>query len=206
MRELNDPSTSSGTARGDGANATPGSVMLKESVITEDLLAKHGAAGRTVHISTAAVVTPSGRDYVRRHQVMLQVASDSSATAADTGHIFVVGDAHGISTAATSAGWAVSPASGNFDAANQVAQTSITKRSVCCSTQPSVIACLVNRNTQHRAAVLTAQTCVIELLREMNPTTICLCPVGWTFAELKRLLQRLGAQGTECPAAWREIV
>ena len=31
-----------------------------------------------------------------------------------------------------------------------------------------MIACLVNRNTQHRAAILTSQTCVTELLHEMS--------------------------------------
>jgi hypothetical protein len=181
------------------------SVELSQRVITEDVLAGQIAPGATVVVPTGAVLTPSGRDYIRRHRIVISSVSSVTANGSSSGLVLVVGDMKSISSAAKSAGWAIDSAAGNFDAANLVAQKTADQRTVCCSDQPSVIACMVNRNTQRRAAVVNSETCLPGLLNDMNPDTVCLSVKGWSFMELLRMLKKLSGNGGALPAGWKEL-
>ena len=201
MRELSLPSASVTAAPSSPAAET---VTLSDRVITEDVLAANCTDGTAVILSPGAVLTPSGRDYIRRHQLTV---SSQSPTEADAGTGLVIAAAHqpNIAAAAESAGWELLPASGCFDIANQAAQRSAGRHTVCCSPQPSVTACLLNRNTSRRAAVISSDTCLSELIDHMNPDTVCLSPSAWSFGQLLRLLRRLGTRSPAVPAVWEEL-
>jgi len=203
MQELRIPTPSSSSE--DTSSSGSLTAVVESRVITEDLLAGLNPADRRIRIPQGAVITPSGRDYIRRHGISVQssIAHGSAATGS-TGRVWIVGEAASVTSAARSAGWDLGNATGNFDAANQVAQAGMAVRNVCCSAQPSVIACLLNRNTNRRSAVVTETTCVTELCGEMNPDTVCLSPVGWSFTGLRRLLNQL-ADSVQRPVAWKEL-
>ncbi|MCH2202297.1 MAG: hypothetical protein MK102_10025 [Fuerstiella sp.] len=200
MRELSLPQTSSS----ESTPLTVGQTELAQHVITEHVLAGHVPDGGTISIPVGAVITPSGRDYIQRHRLHVSKTSPASATST-VGVVIVVGELYSVSASAASAGWSVVPASCNFDAANQIAQREANGPVVCCSSKPSVIACLVNRNSRRRAAVVNSQTCLADLLSEMNPDTVCLSACGWSFAELSRVLKDLSSRGETVPAAWKEL-
>jgi len=181
------------------------SVELSQRVITEDVLAGQIASGGTVVVPKGAVLTPSGRDYIRRHRIVISSASPAEANELSGGLVLVVGDIKSMSAAAKSVGWLIDSASGNFNAANLVAQRAADQRTVCCSDQPSVIACLINRNTRRRAAVVTSQTCLSRLLNEMNPDTVCLSANSWSFTELQRMLRKLSGNESARPTDWKEL-
>jgi hypothetical protein len=203
MRELQLSPTTAAASSTVGSSTS--SVELSQRVITEDVLAEQIAPGATVVVPTDAVLTPSGRDYIRRHSIVISSVPSVAVSGSLGGLVLVVGDMKSMSSAAKSAGWAIDSAAGNFDAANLVAQKDAEQRMVCCSDQPSVIACLVNRNTQRRAAVVTSETCLSGLLNDMNPDTVCLSVKGWSFIELLRMLKKLSGNGGALPAGWKEL-
>ena len=203
MRELQLSPTTAAASSTVGSSTS--SVELSQRVITEDVLAEQIAPGATVVVPTDAVLTPSGRDYIRRHRIVISSVPSVAVSGSFGGLVLVVGDMKSMSSAAKSAGWAIDSAAGNFDAANLIAQKDAEQRTVCCSNQPSVIACLVNRNTQRRAAVVTSETCLSGLLNDMNPDTVCLSVKGWSFIELRRMLKKLSGNGGALPAGWKEL-
>ncbi len=201
MHELRIPASSSNATAG---LASAGAVV-DSRVITEDLLAGLDPAERHIRITPGAVITPSGRDYIRRHGLTVQSSTTHAISGAvGSGRVWIVGEAASMTSAAQSAGWEAAQVTGNFDAANQVAQAGTDVRNVCCSSQPSIIACLLNRNTNRRSAVITESTCLTELCTEMNPDTVCLSPVGWSVTGLRRVLMRL-SEAAQRPTAWREL-
>ena len=56
-------------------------VRIDSKVITEEVLVRANAAGRAVALSPAAVMTPSGRDFIRRNAVRLASRVHGSAAA-----------------------------------------------------------------------------------------------------------------------------
>ncbi len=202
MRELNLPQTPAAAAPASPASAAPAS-HLTDRVITEDVLASHAAAGSTVVVAPGAVITPSGRDYIRRHSLLISTAA--SASPSDTGLILTVGDSAGVAAAAKSAGWQIENVCSNHEAARQMKGRGADCRTVCCTAQPSVVACLINRCSDRRVAVLTSDTCVTELLAEMNPDTVCLSASGWSFGRLTRLLRQLSSHEVAAPTSWKEL-
>jgi uncharacterized protein with beta-barrel porin domain len=205
MRELDLSQASPAAVPTSGLPPTSAPVELTQRVITEDVLARQTGPGGTIVIPVGAVMTPSGKDYIRRHGISVSSSSQTATSHSTGGLALVVGDIQGLSAPAASAGWTVMTAAGDFDAANQVAQECRDQPVVCCSTQPSVIACLVNRNTQRRAAVVTSRTCLTELFNDMNPDTVCLTTVGWSFSQLLRMLKQLSGQSPAVPSGWKEL-
>ena len=118
-------------------NSAAGAVNLPHRVITESVLAGENTSDRTIKIATGAVITPSGKDYIRRHGIIVSNESNTPPNNSIDGVVLVVGDTKRVSAPAASAGWTVARATGNFDAANQVAQRRHHQPAVCCSAQPS---------------------------------------------------------------------
>ena len=176
---------------------------ITQKVVTEDTLAAASAAGRTISVPAGAVITPSGHDYIRRNQVTIATGS-ASVRQQKSGTVIVVGDCSAAVSAAQTAEWASLSAGCEFDAAIQTMRKS-NGPVVCCGGEPSIIACLLNRDTSRRTAILTQQTDLRQLQQLMNPDVICLDSRGWTFAELLRLLRQLTNSDSTAPETWNEI-
>ena len=172
-------------------------------VITEDCLVRLSAAGRTLAVPSSAVITPSGRDYIRKHRILVKRGTAASVSA--TGVLFTIGDCPSAASAAGVAGWQIEAAECEWDAARlTLAELQRDRRVVCCGGQPAVVSCLLNRDQACRAAVITPGTARRNLVELMNPQVWCLAPEGWSFAELLNLLRATGQTSTETPTGWYE--
>lgn len=178
---------------------------IDAKVITEDTLLAANAAGQTISVVAGAVITPSGHDYIRRNSVTISNQSPTTAgSLASTGVLVVAGSNTAAVSAANTAKWEVLTAGCDFDAATK-ATTQIAKPVVCSVTEPSLTACLLNRNAEIRAAVITQTTDIGLLGTIMNPQVICLDSAGWTFAALLKLFRRLVSGTDKTPATWKEL-
>jgi len=173
-------------------------------VISEGTLLEAGAAGRTISLLPGAVMTPSGRDYIRRNNVRVSSQISKAIESATAGTFIAVGVNTNLRTAASAAGWTTLTAATEFAAAALAADNLRSGMVTCCGGEPSVVACLLNRNSAIRAAVVTRTTNLATLTSVMNPQVVCLESSGWSFGELRRLLRGLATTGT-APRDWKEI-
>ena len=176
---------------------------INTKVITEESLAAASAAGRTVSIPAGAVITPSGHDYIRRNQVSITNGSTTNV-ASESGLVIIVGQCSAATSAAATANWQSIEAGCEYDAAHK-ARKQLPSPVVCCGGEPSMAACLLNRNNAVRAAVVTPNTDITILGSSMNPQVVCVSSVGWTFAAFLKIFRQLGGIGSAVPSKWREL-
>jgi len=179
-------------------------IGLSDKVVTEECLSAANAAGKTISIPAGAIITPSGHDYIRRHHVVIASRLGSSVTAATSGILIAIGNCSSAISAAATAQWELITAGCEFDAADTSIQQN-SKPIVCAGGEPSVTACLLNRNADVRAAVVTQNTDIKLLTSTMNPQVICLDSSGWSFAAMLRLFRTLNAGDLTTPKAWKEV-
>lgn len=176
---------------------------IEGKVISEGVLAAAQAAGRTISLSPGAVLTPSGRDYIRRNAVRLCSRMAGTTAGGIPGTVILVETASLISSAAAATGWKIVTTSTDFDAASIAAEQQSPGVVVGCR-EPSVVACLLNRNPALRVAVVTRETCLETLRSVMNPGIVCLESKSWAFGELLRLFRTLTVPITQ-PTVWTEL-
>ncbi len=198
------------------AVAAPGSgdavLRITDRAVTEAVLQAAGAAGRTVSLVRGAVLTPSGRDFVRRHNVRLSsfVAGMSTAASAVTpvmaipGILIVCGRETTARSAAAALNWTVREAADEFAAVQAAQEVLPERRVVCAGCEPAIAACLLNRNRSVRAAVLDRAHGMEQVLERMQPHAVCLQASGWSLLQLTRLLERL-QRPVRQPAGWVEV-
>ncbi|MEO2019787.1 MAG: hypothetical protein ABGZ53_36100 [Fuerstiella sp.] len=207
LRELQSQGVAIAAAPTSSGDNSAGSVapiaIMQQKVITEDTLAAADVAGQCLSIPAGAIITPSGHDYIRRHAV--SISSGVPSKRGTNGVLISVGSCSAASSAAAAAAWTVDSADCEVAAA-AAANSVATKHSVvCCGRQPSIMACLVNRATDIRAAVADQNTDIDLLISTMNPQVICLNSTGWTFSKLRRLFRQMSATDNVAPAGWSEI-
>lgn len=220
MRELNlRQSRTESDAPAESAGTLP--LTVSGSVITEDVLTRLEAAGRLVQLSSAAIITPSGRDYIRRHNVRLTSvclpggggsprkmaglpggAADSPPVA--SGVLVTIGTLATSTAAAASVGWSTRVVSDEVAAVELLSPAAAGSVHVCCGGEASVVACRLNRNPAVRAAVVCPATDIEHLRTVMNPGIFCLAATGWSFVEIRRLLRSVCGDRS-LPADWKEV-
>jgi len=185
------------------ADTIPGdaTISISSRVLSERVLVTANAAGRAISLQPGTVITPSGRDYIRKNGVRL--TSDVSDTASLSGTFIAIGTST-TTFAASAAGWKSLAASTEFDAASLASRHLSTGIVACCGGEPSVVACLLNRNPVVRAAVVTRTTNLVKLTTAMNPQVVCLDSSGWSFGDLLRLLRGLVGK-TPTLKDWNEL-
>ncbi|MEZ6040663.1 MAG: hypothetical protein R3C20_09155 [Planctomycetaceae bacterium] len=214
MRELGSRSPSSSGASATVAEKTVSTSLVSggseaievtEKVVSEDVLAALGAAGRVITLPASSVLTPSGRDYIRRNQVRLTsgVRVEKSVESAE-GVLIAIGDHNSGQTAATTAGWSVRPAADEFEAADIAMGAALKHLVVCCGGEPSIVCCVLNRNSSLRAAVVTRNTNLTALGISMNPHIICMESVGWSVVDILRVIRSLN-RSQQTPKGWKEL-
>ncbi len=186
-------------------NTTPAdpTISIGSRVLSEKVLVTAKAAGRAISLQPGTVITPSGRDYIRKNGVRLTSEVSNTSSASLSG-IFVAIGADTTTSAASAAGWKALTASTEFDGANIASQHWSTNVVACCGGEPSVVACILNRNPAVRAAVITRTTNLVTLATAMSPQVVCLDSSGWSFGDILRLLRSLAAPSST-PGHWKEI-
>ena len=178
-------------------------VELDQRVISEDVLAAANASGKSITIPAGAIITPSGHDFIRRNGVTVtSVLSAGHSTTA--GAVILIGTSFTAKSAANTAKWTIVAAGCERDAAKK-ALKQLPKPVVCCGGEPSVTACLLNRDHKLRVAVVTPNTDVSRLARVMNPQAICLDAASWSSAQLIKVLKTM-SPGSTAPTSWKELI
>ena len=195
--------TVSGPASTNSATDAGITINISSRVLSEKVLVTANAAGRAISLQPGTVMTPSGRDYIRKNGVRLTSDVSGSGSASQSGTFVAIGT-HTTTSAAAAAGWKAITASAEFDAASLASQHAATGIVVCCGGEPSVVACLLNRNPAVRAAVISRTTNLVTLITVMSPQVVCLDSSGWSFGDILRLLRSLGTPPLT-PANWKEI-
>lgn len=183
------------------AEQKSGPIEFHNKVITEAALITAGAAGKTIVIPPTAIITPSGRDYIRHNSIVI-TSSVSPRQSTEGGLVVITGSAASAISAAGAAKWKTLTAGCERDAVRRIRQQS-NQRIVCCGGEASAIACLLNRDVSIRAAVVTHTTDLENLIAMMNPQVFCL-DSAWSFAALLKLLRTLQQGGSDTPAEWKE--
>ena len=180
-------------------------VGVNEKVISEEILVTDNAAGKSINIPAGAIITPSGHDYIRRNGITVTSVLSTNTAGQPTadGAIILIGASFTATAAANTAKWAIVAAGCERDAARKV-RKQISKPVVCCGGEPSVTACLLNRDSQLRVAVVNQNTDVGRLARLMNPQVICLDTAGWSSAQLLKVLKAM-TLGKAAPTSWKEL-
>lgn len=173
-------------------------------VITEESLIAASAAGQKIAVPAGAIITPSGHDYMRRNGVTISTDTAVANATVTTGVVIVIGDCSSAASAAATARWNVMTAGCEFDAARKSKQH-VSKPVVCVGGEPSVTACLLNRDAALRTAVVNQKTDIQSLINAMRPQVVCVDSSGWSFAELLRLLRSLASESTATPDKWKEL-
>ncbi len=182
--------------------AATSALQIAAKVISEDTLIAAQAAGRTISLQPGAIVTPSGRDFIRKNNVRLTSLVGGKNSAA-SGTFIVVGSNAGAIPAATTAGWATTAAATEVAAASAALEYMSKGHVTCFGGEPSIVACLLNRNQSVRAAVITKATNLLTLTTVMSPQVLCMDSSGWSFGDILKLLRSLSAANQ--PKGWREI-
>jgi hypothetical protein len=180
------------------------SLQIAARVVSEDILVAAKAAGRSIALQPGAIVTPSGRDFIRKHNVTITGSSPAKTSVATTGSFIAVGAIPTCQSAASAAGWKVIAAGSEFEAAEVARKTLTAGLVVSCGGEPSVVACLLNRSAEVRAAVITKATNLLTLTTVMSPHVVCLDASGWSFGDILKLLRSL-AVVSHAPATWNEL-
>jgi hypothetical protein len=173
-------------------------LRIHEPVVTEAVLVHAGAADRAISLIPGAVLTPSGRDYVRKNNIRLSssVSRASRSVSPSTKHVAEVqgllialpGSAIAVSSAAA-AGWGSITVQNDSEAAAKAAELARVRSVVCFGGEASLVACLLNRNAAIRAAVIESSTDLTSLNQVMAPNVLCLNSLGWSFGSLLRLMR-----------------
>lgn len=179
-------------------------LTIAAKVISEDILLAAQAAGRTIVLQAGAIITPSGKDYIRKNGVTVAGSALNKPATVSTGSFIVVGNNATCQSAASTAGWKTLAVSNEHDAALAASQSLKNGIIVTCGGEPSIVACLLNRNPDVRAAVITKATNLITLTTVMSPQVVCLDSSGWSFGDVLKLLRSLSAANR--PQGWKEIV
>lgn len=185
------------------ATEAPTSLTIAARVVSEDILVAARAAGRTIVLQAGAIITPSGKDYIRKNGVTVAGSALNKPATVSTGSFIVVGNNATCQSAASTAGWKTAAVNNEHDAALAASQTLKNGITVTCGGEPSVVACLLNRNPDVRAAVITRATNLITLTTVMSPQVVCLDSSGWSFGDILKLLRSLSAANR--PQGWKEI-
>jgi hypothetical protein len=179
-------------------------LQIAARVVSEAILDAAKAAGRSISLQSGAIVTPSGRDFIRRHNVTIAGSPAAKTTVATTGSFIAVGSLPTCQSAASAAGWKVIAAGSEFEAAEIARKTLKSGLVISCGGEPSVVACLLNRSSEVRAAVITKATNLLTLTTVMSPHVVCLDASGWSFGDILKLLRSL-AVVSQTPTTWNEL-
>lgn len=177
-------------------------VELTDAVITAETLKMTGQKGGVVNASLNAIITPSARDYLREFKVQLvqgpSYTTIEQNTSSKRGTIVA---SHLPSIVQTlldevkrqyASTWNVEIESGNSEVVERT-------RSLICRgessqvivfvKQPHHVACLVNRNSQCRAAVVRQVMDVQTVRADMGANVICVDLGQPTYMELRRIFR-----------------
>lgn len=177
-------------------------VVLRERVVTADLLKENAQPGWKVVIAKHAILTPAAQDYLKNYRIAFERSDTTAAgTSVATAHWKVL-----LSSVSDHAVRAVDAVcrqrnqvqkelvGGGFEAAG-VAVSAINRADVAgvivLTTTPDLVACRANRSSSIRAAVVTDITAWPKVEIQLRPNVVCLSPHGRGFMEIQNIVTKV---------------
>ncbi len=174
-------------------------VSILEKVITEDVLAERVGQAQQVVFGSNSVITPSGRDYLAHHglQWRREEAATSGKSVGCQWRAVVVESAETVQRVLRDHSLSISDRCTVelVDNGEQAAQEGI--GSICrgqatmvlaFSDDAELVACLANRNSQVRAAVVNDAEVVERVARTLNANLLVIPTTGRSYFQLRRLV------------------
>jgi len=182
---------------------------IPETVITEDLLAEKASGAGTLLITQGAVITPSGRDWLRKHDVTWKRVNETKESARKSlWRLIVATPSEAIdklNDEVTRWGWTVDCVSGSEEAAvcGVTSLNENTEGVVILTSEPERVACRANRHPHIRAASVAQVADIVRVKQQLGVNLIAVCPDDRGFFELRNMMKTLAAGGPpQAPANW----
>lgn len=176
----------------------PEAVVFTEAVITGSLLEGRVGVSRSVRFAPQAVLTPTARDFLRIKQIEWSREAGNMIAPASANWQAIVSKSlppvlSAIEALKTSGeGWDLRLSGTSIEAACQ-AVSAISRAEAAgiavFAEDPDVVACLANRNSRVRAAVVHNTEALSSLRRILGPNVLAISPANKSFFELRNLLK-----------------
>jgi hypothetical protein len=177
-------------------------IELLDAVITEETLKQRADAGGSIRVLATAILTPSARDYINTHQIALHRHERNEHAGASSslkpGTIIaaylpeVARSLIAVLNKPSWSSWAVEMESGVeqvVDRARSVICRGEFQQALVFVKQPHKVACLVNRNSNCRAAVVNSGAEVRRARTEFAANVICVNLQQPTFMGLREIVR-----------------
>lgn len=182
---------------------------IPETVITEDLLAAKASGAGTLLITQGAVITPSGRDWLRKHDVTWKRVNETNKSDRKSlWRLIVATPSEAIdklNDEVTRWGWTVDCVSASEEAAvcGVTSLNENTEGVVILTSEPERVACRANRHSHIRAASVAKVADIVRVKQQLGVNLIAVCPGDRGFFELRNIMKTLAAGGPpQAPANW----
>lgn len=194
--------------------APTAAVVIRERIVTADVLKEQAKPGSKVVIAKQAILTPAAQDYVRTFRVALErsdtsPAGNSVATVQWKILLSSVAEhtARAIDVVCQQRSNVQREVSGTALEAASAAVSAITRAEVAgvivVTAAPQLVACRANRNIAIRAAIVTDLASWQQVQPQLRPNVVCISPQGRSFMELQNVISRvLTSPAPEIPADW----
>ncbi|MBD3674753.1 MAG: hypothetical protein HUJ26_14630 [Planctomycetaceae bacterium] len=184
-------------------------LRLSEIVITEELLSEKAVSAESLLIIQGAVITPSGRDWLRKHDVTWKRVNEAVTSAEKAlWRLIVATPSEAIdklNDEVTRWGWSVDCVSGSEEAA-VCGVTSLNEQTegvVILTAEPERVACRANRHSHVRAASVAQVADITRVKQQLGVNLIAVCPGDRGFFELRNMMKTLAAGGPpQAPENW----
>lgn len=193
---------------------TPAVVVLRERVITADVLKAQVPPGSTVIIGPKAIITPSAQDCLRHNRIIVERGETTTTDGNVSGVRWKIllssvtdQTARAVDVICGQRSQLTKEISGSAVEAAALAISAIARAEVAgvlvLTGHPHVVACRANRNTAIRAAVVTDLAGWHQTQTHLKPNVVCINPRERGFMELQNLINKiLSAPAPEVPEAW----
>lgn len=189
-------------------------VVIRERIVTADVLKEQATPGSRVVISKQAILTPAAQDYVRTFRLALERNDTSPAgSSVATVHWKILlssvaeHTARAIDVVCQQRSNVQRELSGSGAEAASAAVSAISRAEVAgvivVTAAPQLVACRANRNIAVRAAIVTDLASWQQVQPQLRPNVVCISPQGRSFMELQNVISRvLTSPAPEIPADW----
>jgi ribose 5-phosphate isomerase RpiB len=192
-------------AEPESGNAT----LLDATVVSEDVLRGQAAGAGCLLLRADAIITPSGRDWLRQQNIAWERSPNDRTTAQRTSDWRLILIEHSdvaeqLAEAATSLKWQTDRV-GDADAATKLAVSLLNQfesgGAIVVSEQPERVACQANRNPNIRAAVVSSAEDAKRVRQQLGANLIAIPASRRSYFELRNILKTISAGGPPKEAA-----
>lgn len=184
-------------------------VSLDESVVTEELLAEKAGGAASIRLGSSAVITPSGRDWLRKNNITWERCSAQTAGSSATWNLFAVACSPAVEKIADDLirnGWGFQLAADSGEAVtgsvSGLCRGEFSGAAIL-TDEPERAACRANRNDRIRAAAVTSVADVKRIKTQLGANLFAVAPGERSFFELRNLLRAIAAGGPPAePENW----